>query len=204
MVFNKNTKKGQAAIEFLMTYGWMLLVVLIVGALIFSFVDFSSLLPNKLDLSNNLRGSPTDSIAYSGGYAGNQANTVIAVFTYTGPKLSTIGITNAAATDSAITTSLGAKCYAYNVTNTETKGTQGCTDGGPNQVAAATGLCAAPFGNPVNFLNGQTGIVKYKCPTATQLLKSDAVDGNINIIVTNPQTGLNVPSAGPIRLSITQ
>jgi len=48
-------KKGQAVIEFLMTYGWMLLVVLIVGALIFSFVDFGSLLPNKLDLSNNTK-----------------------------------------------------------------------------------------------------------------------------------------------------
>ena len=51
MVFNKN-KGGQAAIEFLMTYGWMLLVVLIVGALIFSFVDFGSLLPNKIELNN--------------------------------------------------------------------------------------------------------------------------------------------------------
>ena len=47
MVRINNNKKGQAAIEFLMTYGWMLLVVLIVGALIFSFVDFGSLLPNK-------------------------------------------------------------------------------------------------------------------------------------------------------------
>jgi len=59
MVKIKNNKKGQAAIEFLMTYGWMLLVVLIVGALIFSFVDFGSLLPNKIDLNNNLKADQT-------------------------------------------------------------------------------------------------------------------------------------------------
>ncbi|MCA9460473.1 MAG: hypothetical protein KC550_08055, partial [Nanoarchaeota archaeon] len=85
MVFNKNNK-GQAAIEFLMTYGWMLLVVLIVGALIFSFVDFGTLLPNKLDLSNDLRGVATEMTAYSNDFATPKNNTITGVFAYNGAQ----------------------------------------------------------------------------------------------------------------------
>ncbi|MFW5704888.1 MAG: hypothetical protein ACOCXG_03505 [Nanoarchaeota archaeon] len=77
-------KRGQAAIEFLMTYGWMLLVVLIVGALIFSFVDFGALLPNKLDLSGNLRGMAAESQATS------TDDTVKVVFSYVGANRGTI------------------------------------------------------------------------------------------------------------------
>lgn len=35
----RNTRKGQSAIEYLMTYGWMLLVVAIVGGAIFATVQ---------------------------------------------------------------------------------------------------------------------------------------------------------------------
>ena len=54
MKFRNNNKRGQAAVEFLMTYGWMLLIVLIVGALVFSFVDWG-LLPNSLNFDNSFR-----------------------------------------------------------------------------------------------------------------------------------------------------
>jgi len=60
-----------------MTYGWMLLVVLIVGALIFSFIDFGALLPNKLDLTGNIRADSSQLLATSG-----NDNTVNVVFTY--------------------------------------------------------------------------------------------------------------------------
>ncbi len=91
MVRINNNKKGQAAIEFLMTYGWMLLVVLIVGALIFSFVDFGSLLPNKVELSNNLRADPTGSVAYSKDAASTTAKNMVTVsFRYNGVKRVTI------------------------------------------------------------------------------------------------------------------
>ncbi len=45
-------KKGQAAMEFLMTYGWAILVVIIaISTLIyFGILDFSSLLPDRCDL----------------------------------------------------------------------------------------------------------------------------------------------------------
>jgi hypothetical protein len=135
MVFNKNTKKGQAAIEFLMTYGWMLLVVLIVGALIFSFVDFSSLLPNKLDLSNNLRGSPTESIASSTGI-------VQVVFTYTGASQVVIGGING-----SITRTVGGSCTMTQITNKDVTG------------VGATSTTGAP----VTFLNGQLGIAEFTC-----------------------------------------
>ena len=50
-------RKAQAAMEFLMTYGWALLVVLIViGVLMYSgFVDTSNLLPEKCTLSISVK-----------------------------------------------------------------------------------------------------------------------------------------------------
>jgi len=207
MVFNNN-KKGQAAIEFLMTYGWMLLVVLIVGALIFSFVDFGSLLPNKLDLSNSLKGSPSDSIAYSGDTAnGEDANEVKIVFSYVGARQASI-----AANSGNIVTGLGNKCYSYNISNLDTKDTKGCSTG-------QTTCTAASISESVTFLNGQTGIISFICdsasnPTGTgitftgaesfKILKNDVLEGTISIKVTNPKTSLEIPSTGPIRLAVGQ
>src|SRR6056297_3577797 len=88
MVFSKK-KNAQAAIEFLMTYGWMLLIVLIVGALIFSFVDFGNLIPNQINLNNNVQADATRSIAYSQESAGNE-NNVSVVFQYNGPRKTTM------------------------------------------------------------------------------------------------------------------
>ena len=113
MVLKKN-KKGQAAIEFLMTYGWMLLVVLIVGALIFSFVDFGSLLPNQLDLSNSLRADATQMVA-SAGTPGN----VSIVFTYLGTRA---GSVNAIA--SGIERDVGNACTGQSVRNIDTSNTE--------------------------------------------------------------------------------
>ena len=108
MVLNKN-KKGQAAIEFLMTYGWMLLVVLIVGALIFSFVDFGSLLPNQLDLSNSLRADATQMVARAAD------GEVQIVFSYLGTRAASV-IGN----ESVITRDVGAECLGSDVRNLDT------------------------------------------------------------------------------------
>jgi hypothetical protein len=132
MVFKKNVK-GQAAIEFLMTYGWMLLVVLIVGALIFSFVDFGSLLPNKVELSNNLRGSATDS------FADSATNIATVVFVYNGAKKVMI-----AGAGSNIANDVGADCPSANITNIDT----GAISNSTAQIA---------------FLNGQTAIMRFNC-----------------------------------------
>jgi len=208
MVFKKD-KKGQAAIEFLMTYGWMLLVVLIVGALIFSFVDFGSLLPNKLDLSNSLRGSPGDSVAYSAAATGTlEASDVRVVFSYVGAKQAQVN-----STSGIITNSLSSKCLSYYVKNLDTGKIGGCVSAD----LSAAGDCANSSSGIVPFLNGQTGIMHFTCdpavgvksvgsnkPTVGQLLKNDVLDGRIVIKVKNPKTGLEVASAGPIRLSINQ
>ena len=123
-MFSKYRKKGQAAIEFLMTYGWMLLVVLIVGALIFSFVDFGSLLPNKLELSNNLRGDSTKSIAYSEEYSEvSKRSEVRVVFTYIGSNQAQINYK-----EGEIIDSFGNKCLSYRIENLDTGNKGGCND----------------------------------------------------------------------------
>ncbi len=172
----RNNRKGQAAIEFLMTYGWMLLVVLIVGALIFSFVDFGSLLPNKLDLSNNLRGDPTGSLALS------SDNSVKVVFRYNGAKRALIGPKGA-----FITTELGETCNATVLTNLDTKNSVDGTAG--NETTA--------------FLNGQDGLMNFDCSTVQGgLLDGDSLVGTIVIPVQDPKTTLEIPSRGSIRLQI--
>ena len=211
MAFRKN-KKAQAAIEFLMTYGWMLLVVLIVGALIFSFVDFGSLLPNKLDLSNNLRGDPTGSLARSG------SDDVKIVFKYNGPKRVLIGLKGA-----TIKTDLGEKCYAVMLQNLNVPGA--------NVTAKTIDVSTTPAtytyltsGDTIAFLNGQEGIMTYDCKSddsgiqavggssasysggthgvANGLLQGDSIVGTITIPVIDPMTKLDIPSSGPIRLQI--
>lgn len=180
----RNKRKGQAAIEFLMTYGWMLLVVLIVGALIFSFVDFGSLLPNRLDLSNNLRGDPTGSIAYAGDFGtAADRNDVVLVFRYNGAKRVTI---NGSAGD--LSNDLGESCPSDSVTNLDTGST-------------VTGA------NPVPFLNGQDGLIRFDdCLSngfSSALLDGDTLIGDVSISVEDPKTGLAIPSTGSLRLQIT-
>jgi len=56
--YSSNTRKGQSAIEYLMTYGWMLLVVAIVGGAIFATVqnqrqECSGQVPVVLEASQN-------------------------------------------------------------------------------------------------------------------------------------------------------
>lgn len=179
MVFRKN-KRGQAAIEFLMTYGWMLLVVLIVGALIFSFVDFGSLLPNKLDLSNNLRGDPTGSVAYSHDTASPNTDKVKVVFRYTGAKRAIIS-----GDGNTIHTELGDTCTSSYLKNLDTGGEVNGT-------------------GDIAFLNGHDGLMTFDCSGITGgLLNGDSVVGDILIKVKDPKTELAVPSTGSIRLQVT-
>lgn len=185
-IYNKNSakvnmkmdyrkKKGQAAIEFLMTYGWMLLIVLIVGALIFSFVDFGSLLPNQVDLTNNLRGSPTESFATNAA-GGSEAVTV--VFTYTGSSRVEIN-----ASGGTIDSETGFQCNSVNIRNARTEDEE-----------------SVP--GTVTFLNGGIGVMKFDCDE--ELLSGDVLQGEIRIELTSTNTGVRRPSAGPIRLAITE
>jgi len=181
MVKYNNKKKGQAAIEFLMTYGWMLLVVLIVGALIFSFVDFGSLLPNKIELSNNLRADPTSSVAYArDSVTAANRDQVKVMFRYNGAKRVVIGPENA-----NIISELSDRCNASMVMNLDTDNN-------------ATGVGTTPF------LNGQDGIMNFNCThLSAGLLKGDSFVGKININVKDPKSNLDIPSSGSIRLQVT-
>lgn len=179
MVFNRR-RKGQAAIEFLMTYGWMLLVVLIVGALIFSFVDFGTLLPNQVELSNNLRGDATGSVAYSSNNANaSLQDRVKMVFRYNGANRVTIDAASA-----GITTDLGGTCVGEEVQNIDT-----------NEVQVA--------GSPVSFLNGHEGILTFDC-SSEGLISGDNLQGDLRVDVLNPRTDLAVPSTGSMRLRIVE
>ena len=62
-------KKGQAAMEFLMTYGWAILVVLIaIGALAyFGVLNPSRFLPNSCTISNQFACETGDFVVYSNG-----------------------------------------------------------------------------------------------------------------------------------------
>jgi len=178
----KNNRKGQAAIEFLMTYGWMLLVVLIVGALIFSFVDFGSLLPNKVDLNNNLRGDAENSVAYNKDSTTN-SNQVLIVFKYTGSARTAL-----LATNTELKTELGDTCSLLNITNIESNGV---ANGGAN--------------SKVPFLNGDIGIARFNCSSANAnsgLLANDNLAGTVSIILSDPKTKIEKTSTGPVRLSI--
>ena len=175
MMFQKQAKKAQAAIEFLMTYGWMLLVVLIVGALIFSFVDFGSLIPNQINLNNNLQADPTRSLADS-----NTQNITV-VFQYNGARKAEI---NATSSETYIQTVLNEQCNGVSVRNTD-------TNDAPEPAST--------------FLNGQTGVLKFTCDTSGSnvLIQGDTVEGEISVAVDDPQTGITVPSTGDIRLTIS-
>jgi hypothetical protein len=183
MVFKKGTRKGQAAIEFLMTYGWMLLVVLIVGALIFSFVDFGGLLPNKVELSNSLRGDQTGSVAYSKDTPPNN-NQVKILFKYTGAKRSLIPIDNA-----KIVTELGDQCNATEIKNLDTG----------DLVNTTTTI------RKISIINSQEALATFDCSVVnsnTGLIKGDSLVGKITIYVENPKAQTEVPSSGSLRLQI--
>lgn len=135
MVMNKN-KRGQAAIEFLMTYGWMLLVVLIVGALIFSFVDFGSLLPNKLDLTNSFKGDAQRIVASA------DTDQLQFVVRFVGARANNINLATNKPTFEGVGS--GKVCSFVSLTDSE-----------ENQRTNTT----------VSFVNGQESVLTYNCST---------------------------------------
>lgn len=173
-------KKGQAAIEFLMTYGWMLLVVLIVGALIFSFVDFGSLLPNKVEFSSvNIQPIVADSFATVG--AGGSGRILIA-FKYNGVSPIEFDYDNT-----------GKYNVSYNY------GDSSCVDVLRiyNNDIGQESTSASP--NPIRFRNGHSGYVEFQnCADFDQV---DVVEGSVRMEYTSTQTGASTPFSGSLRLT---
>jgi hypothetical protein len=190
MVNNKFNKKAQAAIEFLMTYGWMLLVVLIVGALVFSFVDFGSLLPNKVDISTqSIKGDSANSAAFGETYSATADRSLVYIaFTYTGGQKATI-----AYSDLTLVTNLGDTCASTNVKNERLNLN--------SNASSVTGI---------NYLSGHPGMITFDCDHAGTnplgpLLSGDVIEGTVTVGVKDSTRGAGaraIPNAGGFRLSI--
>ncbi|MFP4401787.1 MAG: hypothetical protein ACLFPL_01010 [Candidatus Nanoarchaeia archaeon] len=198
LFYNKQYKKGQAAIEFLMTYGWMLLVVLIVGALIFSFVDFGQLLPNTVDLNNNFRGNPAEV------RASESENAVLISFTYNGNERVIIDPSD---TNSTINGELNERCDMVWVKNTDTDTSY--DDGGsstspsPNfGISQGTNSVA---GDGPYFLRSHTGIAEFDCDAGSaDLAENGILEGTITVKALNQRTDFPVLSRGNFRASIEE
>ncbi len=172
----RKNNRGQAAIEFLMTYGWMLLVVLIVGALIFSFVDFGSLLPNKLDLTNSFRGDAQRLVASA------NSDQLQFVVRYVGARANQIDLNTSPPTFTAIG---GKSCAFGNVTD-----------------ASGVALDGTGPVTSVSFVNGQESVFTFQC---TNLIESDVLEGDLTIKYSDPRTSaLTLVSSGNIRVTITE
>jgi uncharacterized protein (UPF0333 family) len=183
MFNNKFNKKAQAAIEFLMTYGWMLLVVLIVGALVFSFVDFGSLLPDNVAISTqSIKGDSTNS------YALSSSNLAVIAFTYTGGQKSTIDLS-----DITLVNSIGNSCKAINITNDNTGAHTLTVSFLSGQVGTATFNCSVS--------SGGAGAAAAK---VGDLTSGDVLEGIVALGVKDAKRpgAVAKPSTGSYRISI--
>lgn len=171
----KMNKKGQAAIEFLMTYGWMLLVVLIVGALLISIVDFSDFKRESVSFDNYLSANAQDSIAYSKDTT--PANTIQIIFKNMAGKTLSFNVTDF----TIIKNGNQGTCDAYNITNLDT--------------AESAGLDEV-----VVFSPNQNGFIQFNCSSAGNLIKDSIVEGKINYHVTDIQYNLKRPGSGDFTL----
>ena len=169
---NRFNKKGQAAIEFLMTYGWMLLVVLIVGALIFSFVDFGSLLPSQVDLSPPLRGD--NALVSAQGGANSKVQFILS---FIGSRSSLINFSKA-----TLTSDVGSNCDPSSEKNDYRK-----------NKGSIVSL------EEVQVLNGDLIQVVFTC---TGLNSGDVYEGEAKFEVVDSRTGFITTSKGRIRVSI--
>lgn len=172
---NKNDGVALAAI--IIGCVGFLLIPVIVGALMFSFVDFSGpFIPNKIELNNNLRGYPFDSFACSDSCFYNIDNSIYVAFTYIGAQ--PISINSNAGT---INTIDGNVCQSVSIRNADTES-------------------KSETGEDIEFRNSQTGVMIFQCEK--DLIKNDVLEGDIKITQTNIKTQQKTDSTGIIRLNI--
>jgi hypothetical protein len=145
-------------------------------------VDYGSLLPNKVDLTGNVRASATESSASA------STNEVLITYTYTGNMMTTINLDK-----TSIVSSLDESvCNPVWVKNVDTgAGTAG---------SGATSITAEPV-----FINGQTGIMVFDCSGVNGgqgLIKDEYLEGQITISIKSSKTNVSTPNIGPIRLTV--
>jgi hypothetical protein len=160
-------KKGQAAMEFLMTYGWAILVVLIaIGALAyFGVLNPGKYLPNSCTISNQIGCSEFKAAA------GGTAITLV--------------LQNGRGTDINFSQG-GWVATAINITSPSAFNCPA------NQSTGSTNLGAGPAQNPgVNFVDGATMTVIFNCGSALPAA-GGKVKGNINLQYADASSSLGV------------
>lgn len=162
--------------------GFLTISILIAGIFFISMIDFDSLEPNKVDLSNNLQGFATESFAFTQSNIGNKTyyNGVALVFVYKGAKRVDIDIVN-----SLIETFDGNGCNSILLRNIDT---QNIVENSEDEKTSTT------------FINGQTGYMLFECEN--KLITDELFEGKIKIDVINPKTMLSTPSTGILKLRV--
>ena len=183
MKFRNNNKRGQVAVEFLMTYGWMLLIVLIVGALVFSFVDFGGLLPNTLEFEKNFRADASQ--------MNIEDESITLVLDYIG----TSGRISINATQVTFTDDLNNDCGG-DILNTS---------------GSMTGIRTFSQDNPtwsnatpptLQMSRGDGLVVIIECTSPTLLVPGDSVVGTVVIPYTDIRNKVVHTSEGNLRASV--
>ena len=176
----KNSKSAQASIEFLMTYGWMILIVLIVGVLVFSFINFGSLLPTKVELSGSFKGDPSRVVASSG-----DSGVLQVLVKYAGANSVIIN---------------DAKDISLDIVDSKNCSFYSMTDSTGNIVDES----ALDGNREILFINGQESLITFDCSKGTEFVEGDILQGDIRIKYSDSRNpGLDLTSTGEIRVAIS-
>ncbi len=186
-----NKKNGQSVTEFLFTYGWSFLIILIISFLIFSiFVNLNSLISNSIELNNNFRVDPTQSLA-------SEEDFVLITFQYIGIDKITISPNNKSLISNIKRSDIFSSCYLTWVKNINTDiSTHGNSQGDTIFQGSSTS-------SEIEFLNSHTGVIGFNCINI-DLLKGDVLSGDITLISTLSRTDIDFSNKGDLVLVITE
>ncbi|MFT4244108.1 MAG: hypothetical protein ACMXYB_01490 [Candidatus Woesearchaeota archaeon] len=186
---NSNTKKGN--------YKWLIIVIVtivllvvsipiiifLVGVFMFSQVDFESLQPQMLELSNNLRADIENSIALS------SSQQIVISFYYYGDRMIEMHHNSTESFETQVSTITifdeksyeeVSQCYAIEVKNIDT------------QMDSLTT-------QPITIIAGQRVEVRFQCEL-NKFSSDDLIIGNVRIFFLNSRTGILSTSNGNIRI----
>ena len=150
-------------------------VVVLFMATVVDTPDFGSFVPNRLELSGDIQGDPTQIVANS------DTNELQFVFIYIGPKSVTIDLGDVI----VVGDESGKPCSGEELRNIRT----GRVDTTFNDES-----------DTILFTNGQKGLVKMECEG--QLEKNELFEGNVEI-KTKSEDGTVIPVNGRIRVKVT-
>jgi uncharacterized protein (UPF0333 family) len=168
-------KKGQAAMEFLMTYGWAILVVI---AAIAALAYFGVLSPDKMLPERTTFQAPIPNVDNAVITAGTATNGVVSL---------------------ALKNNVGFPINITAVTESGTGGTCGAPVANSVELSIEGGAYAVPDG-PTEILNGQGFRVQFKCTNA--LTSGQKFKDDFALMYTNKETMQTHPHIGSITAKI--